>query len=71
MQNPATNIPPPIRPMISASLRKLKRGESLFFEGGNPNSVQAIITRIKREYDDKRQFTSEWQGTGLRVWRTA
>lgn len=66
---PDKNIPPPARPMISATLRKLKRGESWFFEGGSPASIQAIITRIKREYGGEREYTSAWQGTGLRVWR--
>ena len=70
MEAPDCNIPPPPRPMISAKLRALKRGQSWLFEGTSPGSVQAIVARLKREFDGTRQFTSQWQGTGLRVWRT-
>lgn len=66
---PDRDIAPPVRPMISARLRALKRGESWFFEGPSPASIQALITRVKKEYDGAREFTSEWQGKGLRVWR--
>ena len=67
---PTKNIPPPLRPLISARLRSLERGESWLFEGGNPSSIQAIMTRVKNQFGGSRMFTSEWQGTGLRVWRT-
>lgn len=67
---PDRDIPPPKRPKIASTLRSLKRGESWLFEGGSPGSVQAVMTRIKREYDGARDYTSEWQGNGLRVWRT-
>ena len=70
LTKPDRNIPPPKRPMFTANLRQLKKGESLFFEGANPSSVQAIVTRIKKEYEGDREYTSEWQGTGIRVWRT-
>lgn len=67
---PDRNIPPPKRPRISANIRRLKKGESWFFEGCSPGSVQAVVTRIKGQYNGARDYTSEWQGNGLRVWRT-
>jgi hypothetical protein len=69
LTKPDRDIPPPRRPLISANLRQLKRGESLFFAGASPSSVQAIITRIKKEFEGAREYTSEWQSTGIRVWR--
>ena len=70
LTKPDRNIPPPKRPMFTANLRNLKRGESLFFESAHPGSIQAIVTRLKKAFDGERDYTSEWQGTGIRVWRT-
>lgn len=66
---PDRDVPPPKRPMISENLRRLKKGESLFFAGGSPSSVQSLITRLKKNYDGARDYTTEWQGNGVRVWR--
>lgn len=71
LTKPDRNVPPPKRPMISANLRQLKKGESVFLEGVSPASVQPIVTRLKKESKGAANFTSEWQGTGIRVWRTA
>ena len=70
MMKADTDIPPPIRPQVSSVLRTLKPGESWLFKNLNPSSVQAIVTRISKEFDGKRRFTSERQADGnVRVWR--
>lgn len=68
MEQADKNIPPPIRPQICEKLRRLRKGESWLFE--NPPSVQALVTRITKEFDGKRKFTTEKQSDGnVRVWR--
>jgi hypothetical protein len=70
MQKPATDIPPPFRPRVTSVLRELKPGTSWLFAGLNPSSVQAIVTRVSREFHGKREFTTAKQTDGnLRVWR--
>lgn len=69
MKKPVSNIPPPVPPRISQSLRELKKGESLLFGLSTSGSIMAIVTRIKREFGYKRDFTSRTEPDGVRVWR--
>jgi hypothetical protein len=70
MQQPDNDIPPPIRPEVTGVLRRLKPGQSWLFMNLNPASVQAIVTRVAKEFSGKRKFTTAKQPDGnLRVWR--
>jgi hypothetical protein len=40
---------------------------SLFFEDGNPGSIQAICSRLGAQMG--RKYVTQRQGSGVRVWR--
>lgn len=71
MRQPDTHIPPPVRPRIAETLRALKKGESYLFDFTTPGAVQSVVTRVKQEFNGKRQFTTKLdEATGyVRVWR--
>lgn len=63
----------PAKPMkgVAKSIRDLGDSETLLIREGSPSSVRTILTRLRKEFKGKRDWTSKKIDGGVRVWRLA
>lgn len=63
----------PARPMVGVakSIRELRESQTLLIRDGSASSVRTILTRLRKEFKGKRDWTSKKIDGGVRVWRLA
>lgn len=62
-------VPRRDRPTLSGRIKNMKPRATLLLDGANPRSIQAICSRLGKASKPRREYATEKQNGGVRVWR--
>lgn len=65
----AFTVPPPNRTRYSQLIRAMAARSDIYFPSCSSDSLKTTVSRIRKEYKGKRDYTSAKERDGVRVWR--